>query len=302
MLDSILQQTYRDFYVIIYDNGSVDNTEEVVRPYLQDDRFSYHKFPLNAKKNALVPFEQCDTEYFIWAHDDDVMLPDMIKEELFILENNKEIGIVTVNSNIIDEWDRILEYSVYNRISINDLLVPKQGYFDLFIAEKNFVCCPSVMYRMPLMRKYSICLHNEYGGACDIFQWMEINQYCSMYYISKTLFNYRRHKNQDSQNTLILDPLLKKPVFYFLNNYINPSVAKKKWLKFINRRIINELLKSKNIPAAYKTMRHAIFIPQMEEFVFRFMLYFLIFVPFSRPQMKIYKKIRRIFLRIMKKR
>jgi glycosyltransferase involved in cell wall biosynthesis len=298
MLDSILEQTYQNFYVKIYDNGSTDNTGDVVQPYLQDTRFSYYKFQQNAEENLHVPFNKCDTEYFIWAHDDDIMLSKMIEEELFIMEHNKDIGLVTVNSNYIDEQGIIFNYSVYDRMSSRDLVIPRQEYFNLFINGKNIICCPAVMYRMSVIREHNICFHNEYGGACDVFQWMEINQYCNIYYMSKTLFNYRKHKNQVSQNTLYLDPLLKRPVLSLLDNYDNPAALKKKWLKFINRRILCELFMSKNIPIiAYKTIRYAIFLPSGEEFFFRFAVYFLVFVPFLRIPLKVYKKLKTVFLR-----
>jgi glycosyltransferase involved in cell wall biosynthesis len=294
MLDSIIQQTYQDFYVKIYDNGSTDNTEEVVQPYLQDSRFSYHKFQQNSLTNGRMPFNQCDTEYFIWAHDDDIMLPDMIKEELFILENNNDIGLVTVNSNYIDEQDIIFKYSIYDHMSANDLVIQRQDYFNLFIKGKCIICCPAVMYRMSIIRGHNIFLHYEYGGACDVFQWMEINQYCNIYYISKTLFNYRKHKNQDSQNTLVLDPLLKKPILGLLDNYDNPVVHKEKWLKYINKRIFHELFKSKDVLTAYKTIKHAMFLPGAE-FLFRLKVYFLVFFPFSKLQIRVYRKLKKFY-------
>jgi glycosyltransferase involved in cell wall biosynthesis len=297
MLDSILKQTFQDFYVKIYDNGSTDNTEEVIRQYLQDTRFSYHKFQENSMENCCIPFTQCDTEYFIWAHDDDVMHPDMIKEELSVLENNKDIGLVTVNSNYIDEQDIIFKCSIYDHMSKNDLVIQRQGYFNLFINGKYIICCPAVMYRMSIIREYNIFLHYEYGGACDVFQWMEINQHCDIYYISKTLFNYRIHKNQASRNTLFLDPLLKKPVFALLDNYDNPLVHKRKWLEYINRRIFSELFKSKNVFSAYKAIQHAIFLPRAERFLFRLRVFFLVFVPFAKMQIRIYRKLKRILYR-----
>jgi hypothetical protein len=252
---------------------------------------------MNSVENALVPFNQCDTEYFIWAHDDDMMLPDMIKEELFILENNEDIGLVTVNSNYIDEQGLVFNYSIYNRICSKDLVIPRQEYFNLFINGKNIVCCPAVMYRMSIIREHNIFLHNEYGGACDVFQWMEINQYSNMYYISKTLFNYRKHKNQDSQNTLCLDPLLKRPVLSLLDNYDNPIALKKKWLRFINRRILYELFMSRNSPIfSYRAIRHAIFLPSKKEFFFRSAVCFLVFFPLVKIPLKVYRKLKRTFL------
>jgi hypothetical protein len=279
--------------VKIYDNGSTDNTREIIRPYLKDTRFSYHKFQQNSLKNGCIPFEQCDTEYFVWAHDDDIMLPDMIKDELSILENNENIGLVTVNSNYIDEHDIIFKHSIYTDMSTTDLVIQSQGYFKLFINGKYIICCPAVMYRMSIIRKYNIFLHYEYGGACDVFQWMEINQYCNIYYISKTLFNYRVHKNQASQNALLLDPLLKKPIFGLLDNYDNPVVHKKEWLKYINKRIFHELFKSKDVLTAYKTIKHAMFLPGAE-FLFRLKVYFLVFFPFSKLQIRVYRKLKRI--------
>jgi glycosyltransferase involved in cell wall biosynthesis len=299
MLDSIMQQTYQNFYVRIYDNGSTDNTGEVVKSYLKDQRFSYHKFQQNSLENGRIPFDQCDTEYFVWAHDDDVMLPDMIKEELSILENNRDIGLVTVNSNYIDEKDIIFNHSIYSDMIADDLVIQRQTYFNLFINGKYIVCCPAVMYRMSIIKEHNIYLHHEYGGACDVFQWMEINQYCNIYYISKTLFNYRIHKSQASRNTLLLDPLLKKPILGLLDNYENPVVCKKEWLQYINRRIFSELFKSKNVLAAYKAIRHAIFLPGAEKFLFRFKIYFLVFFPFSKLQIKIYRKLKRIFMRVI---
>jgi glycosyltransferase involved in cell wall biosynthesis len=294
MLDSILQQTFHDFYVKIYDNGSTDNTEEVIQPYLQDKRFSYHKFQQNSLENGRIPFNQCDTEYLIWAHDDDIMFPDMIKEELSVLENNNDIGLVTVNANHIDEQGIILKSSIYDHMSANDLVIQRQGYFNLFIDGKYIICCPAVMYRMSIIREYNIFLHYEYGGACDVFQWMEINQHCNIYYISKTLLNYRIHRNQASQNTLLLDPLLKKPILGLLDNYDNSVLLKKEWLKYINRRIFHELFKSKNILTAYKMIKSVIFLPEAEDPIFCSKIFFLVFVPFSKLQIKVYRKLKRI--------
>jgi glycosyltransferase involved in cell wall biosynthesis len=301
MLDSIMQQTYKDFYVIIYNNGSTDNTEEVIKPYLQNSNFSYSKSLKNDPNFASnIPFAECITKYFMWVHDDDIMHPDLIKEELAILENNEDVGLVTVNSNYIDENDKIFKYAVYAPMSKNDLLVPRQCYFNLFISGKNIVCCPAVMYRMSIMKKYNVHFHLEYGGACDVYQWMEINQYCNIYYISKILFNYRIHQNQVSRKTLVLDPLLKKPVLCLLENYDSSAILKKKWLEFINRRILNELSECYNIISGYKTIRQAIFLPETEEYYFRFRVYLIVFFPYYKITMRVIRKLKRILKLILK--
>ena len=46
-IESVLNQTFTDFELIIIDDQSKDNTDEVVAKYLHDPRVSYHKNPVN---------------------------------------------------------------------------------------------------------------------------------------------------------------------------------------------------------------------------------------------------------------
>src|SRR6187431_937929 len=77
-LDSILAQTYQNWECIIVDDGSDDNTEEVVNSYVKkDSRFQYHQRPHdrprggNAARN--YGFELSKGEFVNWFDDDDVM-------------------------------------------------------------------------------------------------------------------------------------------------------------------------------------------------------------------------------------
>lgn len=77
-LDSVLAQTYENWECIIVDDGSTDNTAEVVGAYIQKDgRFQYHHRPVdrlpggNAARN--YGFELSKGEYVQWFDDDDIM-------------------------------------------------------------------------------------------------------------------------------------------------------------------------------------------------------------------------------------
>ncbi|MFW6059320.1 MAG: glycosyltransferase family 2 protein [Phycisphaeraceae bacterium] len=73
-LDSILAQTVEDFELVIADNGSLDETEQICRAYAEHDRrirYYRHGHNLGAARNFNFTFRQSRGTYFKWmAHDD----------------------------------------------------------------------------------------------------------------------------------------------------------------------------------------------------------------------------------------
>jgi len=76
-IDTILAQQYGSFELIIVDDGSTDNTEEMIRPYLANERFRYYKKE-NAERGAArnFGFRQAKGDYVFFIDSDDLMLPD----------------------------------------------------------------------------------------------------------------------------------------------------------------------------------------------------------------------------------
>jgi len=84
MLDSILNQSFKDWECLIIDDGSTDNTKEILRPYLQKDlRFNYyertkdHKKGLPGCRNQGLELARGDA--IIFFDDDDIVHPDNLK-------------------------------------------------------------------------------------------------------------------------------------------------------------------------------------------------------------------------------
>lgn len=105
-LDSILDQTFRDIEVLVYDNASTDGTEQICREYAaRDSRITYrrHKTNLGAGPNYNLTFLDSSGKYFKWAAHDDIMAPTFIERCVEVLEAHPDIVIVFPAMVDIDE-------------------------------------------------------------------------------------------------------------------------------------------------------------------------------------------------------
>ena len=296
MLDSILQQTCSDFFVKIYDNCSTDNTTETVKPYLLDKRFSYHRH-ITSVNNFHYILKDVTTEYLLMAHDDDTMLPDMVKEERAILDLHEDVSLVSTNANYINTKGEVIEPSGYNNCNNkwlgNDRFINSREYINFItIANKpNIICCPTVMLRMPVIRKHNFQSRIDIGGASDYFAWLELNQLdYKFYYINKALYNYRIHSGQDHQLSPFLYPRLRKPVYYLLSENKHSRQTINEWLKFINKTVAIDAI----------TYGYDVFWKHRENILFYNKLDFALFFAFFRENCVLYKKYFRKFKKKLK--
>jgi glycosyltransferase involved in cell wall biosynthesis len=108
-IQSILDQTYTDFELIICDNASTDRTAEIVFAHAaRDARVRYHRNDSNigGGRNANLTFTLARGELFRWAAYDDVLDPDLFERCIAILD--RDPGVVLCDSvvSLIDSSGR----------------------------------------------------------------------------------------------------------------------------------------------------------------------------------------------------
>lgn len=90
-LDSIINQTYGDFEIILSDNASTDMTSKICKDYEKKDariKFFQQKSNKRSVWNFYFVLHQSKSQYFMWAAADDVWHRDFIKKNIEFLEKN----------------------------------------------------------------------------------------------------------------------------------------------------------------------------------------------------------------------
>jgi glycosyltransferase involved in cell wall biosynthesis len=108
-IDSVLGQTYADFELIIWDDGSEDGSLEIARRYAaKDSRLVLVEAPHLGRGKALrFALERARGEYLGWVDSDDFLERNALSETVAVLDANPDLGMVYTDYSVIDCLGRI---------------------------------------------------------------------------------------------------------------------------------------------------------------------------------------------------
>jgi len=92
-VDSVLAQTYRDFELIVVDDGSTDNTRELLLGYGDQLQYIYQENKdITGARNTGI--ENSDGQYLAFLDADDMWLPNKLDRQVRLLDDAPEVGLV----------------------------------------------------------------------------------------------------------------------------------------------------------------------------------------------------------------
>ena len=154
-IDGILSQTYRDFELIIVDDGSTDNSVEILKRYQQkDSRIQLLLFSQNRGTNAAATEgirAASGNLFFAEAADDYLVDPTFFATAVDSMRRRPKAAGVFGHSRVIDAADDRFLWSMGAG--------PKEGYcdgqtfLDAFLSHRTFVPGSSAMFRLELIRE-----------------------------------------------------------------------------------------------------------------------------------------------------
>ena len=105
-IESIIRQTYTDWELIIVNDCSTDDTQQIIDKYiLMDKRIRTIKNCVNKKlpESLNIGFRNANGELLTWTSDDNIYLPDALSEMVKFLDNNPDSYMVCAAMQVIDE-------------------------------------------------------------------------------------------------------------------------------------------------------------------------------------------------------
>lgn len=109
-IESCLNQSFKDFELIIIDDCSKDNSALVAKEYAEQD--SRIKVIVNETNKKLpsslnIAFKEARGQYFTWTSDDNLFHENALEEMSNVLDNSPDIGLVYTDYTLIDEQGKI---------------------------------------------------------------------------------------------------------------------------------------------------------------------------------------------------
>ena len=119
-VQSAVNQKYPNLEIVISDNCSTDNTEEVIRGF-DDPRIRYIRQPRNLGVNG--NFNAClnaaEGEYFLLLHDDDLIDEDFIETCMSAVAGKEPVGLIRTGTRVIDDVGRVMSEAPNDAVGLS---------------------------------------------------------------------------------------------------------------------------------------------------------------------------------------
>lgn len=179
---SVLNQTFKDYEIIVVDDGSTDNTKELLRPYIENHQITYiYKENGGASSARNVGFRASQGKYVAFLDCDDLWLPRKLRISVNLLDAHPEVGLVYNRALYIDKKG-------------NDLWFSKDRCHSGMVFEKlilrDFIINSSPVVRRECFQKVGLFDETMFYPA-DWDMWLRISEYFPIKYINIPLTKYR---------------------------------------------------------------------------------------------------------------
>lgn len=212
-IKSVLNQTYKDYELIIIDDGSVDNTKELCQKFLKDKNIRYlfkkNGGPASARNFGI---NNSKGSYICILDDDDLWKSDKLEKQIKFFKGSKDkkIGMVFTSIEFIEED------GTHRR---NQSHIAEGNIYKKLFYENIVDATSSVMIKKEVFNKTGLFLEDELIKGCEDYEmWIRIARYYHIYSLNNILVKYRLHSDSLSTDRKKREIALYIALCYALQN------------------------------------------------------------------------------------
>jgi len=222
-IDSILNQTFQDFEIVITDDGSSDDTIKVIKNF-SDPRIKLFVFEEN--QGACKALNNCiinsKGEYFTYISSDDVWEHDKLQKQVEFLDENPQVPAVFTKVKIIDEYGNEFKDENHFYFSVFDVdNRSRSRWLNHFFYKGNCICHPSIMIKKSVYDE--IGFYNELmANVPDFDMWVRLCLEYDIHILDEKLTKFRIRNNEEniSGNKIKTHLRVRFEKLHILDNYL----------------------------------------------------------------------------------
>jgi len=215
-INSILEQDYFKWELLIVDDGSFDNSEIIIKSF-KDDRIKFFKNEINKKGVSSARnygIKLAKGKFITFLDSDDLWAKNKLSKQLKAIENNPNINFIFSSYYMFSGSLDLVQI-----VDLKNLHISKFNFFSLLFF--NYIATSTVLVKHEIILKTSL-FNEELDSAEDWDLWLRIAEKEKIYYLDEILSYYRQHSGSLSKNLKKLYAGEK----YIREKYVNTSLPK----------------------------------------------------------------------------
>ena len=188
-IESIVNQTFNEFEFLIIDDGSTDQSNELIKSY--DDkriRLFVNKNNIGQSASLNKGIKMARGDYIVIMDQDDISVQDRLKVQLEFMENHSNIDVCGSWLELFGTYGGIVKYETKSeKIKMNLLTNVNLAHSAVMIRKSTLVKC-------------DLNYNSNLSIAQDYDLWVRMFEHCSFANIPEPLLKYRIHENQNSKS------------------------------------------------------------------------------------------------------
>jgi glycosyltransferase involved in cell wall biosynthesis len=196
-LNSVINQTYKNIEIIIVDDGSKDNTKEVVNNYIELHKTRniryYYKENGGVATARNFGIHQSNGILIAFLDSDDLLKKEKLSKQVKLFDNPK-VGLVHSHYSIMKEFGEIITNKTIKQNKLN-------GYMYNKMRISNLVGTSTVIVKKECINTVGL-FEGEYSPAEDYDLWLRISKEYEFGYLEESLAYYREFSSDNISRNL----------------------------------------------------------------------------------------------------